>query len=110
MSPDGRMMRDCTMPKPRVWPDWETVSVMRAASSGWVIGQLRWAASSKVSSRPMISPNWCEHQKVRFLKSVSNTPACPASSAIFSRSAVCCASWRSSATASSWRLRASMSR
>ncbi len=73
------------------------------------MGQERRAASSKVSELPMISVNWGEHQKVRFLKSVSNTPARPASSATFRRSALRWACRRASASASSWRLRASMS-
>ncbi len=50
-----------------------------------------------------------EHQKVRSRKLVSNTPAWPAFSATLRRSAFFWASCRASISASSWRLRASMS-
>ncbi len=57
----------------------------------------------------MISISSGEHQKVRWVKSVSNTPACAASSASDRRSALSCASRRIQLIASSWRLRPSMS-
>ncbi len=65
--------------------------------------------SSKVSARPTTSMNSGEHQKLCSLKLVSKAPACAASIASFSRSALVRRSCRASASASSWRLRVSMS-
>ncbi len=86
-----------------------TCRLALAPSSGWTIGHSGEVASSKVMPRPTTVSNSGEHQKVPACRSVSNTPARAVSSARLSRSAFHCASSRASISASSWRLRSSMS-
>ncbi len=107
--PEGRTSRASAEPSwagfMSAWKEARTAG----RSSGWISGQAGVAASLKLMARPASSMNSGEHQKLRAFRSTSKTPARAAFSARPRRSALRCACRRAVVSASSWRLRASMS-